>query len=248
MATENVKFFDPADLLAFTGWVRQTPQKNTTKSRASALGADGDEIASQDHGDQTQITVPFVSTGTDGNLTLPQVGAIQNGYHIDGFTLTYVQAGFPTLSVNAHKHGSSAHDTCRTYTPTLTCPAQFGIPDLDTTAAGSFCGFLVDKVVGMRSLTYSMQVNHVDENKGDGSHLAGDNSDATETVGFETTGIATITAPAAGTGGRPWTCDSAGENTSNVAASTASASFTRHVAHDTPSSCVKLMNGGRLNG
>ena len=238
MATEHVQFFNPENLLAFSGWVRQTPQKNTNTNRASALGDDGDEIASQDYGEQTQITVPFVSTGTSGNLTLPQVGAIQNGYHIDGFTLTYNQKGFPTLSVNAHKHGSSAHDTCRTYTPTLTCPAQFGIPDLDVLAniASSFGGFTVDKVVGMRSLTYSMQVNHVDENKGDGSHLAGDNYDATETVGFETTGIATITAPAAGTGQRPWTCDTVGENTSNVAASTASASFTRHVAHDVPAS------------
>ena len=157
---------------------------------------------------------------------------MQNGWHIDSFTLTYNQAGFPTLSVTAHKHGTAAHDTCRTYTPTLTCPAQFGIPDLDETAADSFGGFTVDKIVGMRSLSYSMQVNHQDENKGDGSHLAGDNYDATETVAFETTGIATITAPAPATGFRPWTCESAGENTSNVAASTASASFTRHVAHD----------------
>ncbi len=232
MATENVKFFDPADLLTFTGWVRQTPNKNTNTNRASALGADGDEIASQDWGPQTQITVPFVSTGTSGNLTLPVVGSVQGGWHIDSFSLTYNQAGFPTLSVTAHKHGSTAHDTCRTYTPTLTCPAQFGIPDLGTSAGSSFGGFTVDKIVGMRSLTYSMQVNHVDENKGDGSHLAGDNYDATESVAFETTGIATITAPAAGTGQRPWTCESAGENTSNVAASTASATFTRHVAHD----------------
>ena len=66
MAIENVKFFDPANLLAFSGWVRQTPQKTTNKNRASALGEDGDEIASQDYGDQTQITVPFVSLACPG--------------------------------------------------------------------------------------------------------------------------------------------------------------------------------------
>lgn len=238
MATENVKFFEPENLLSFSGWVRQTPQKTKSTQRASALGEDGDEIASQDYGDQTQITVPFVATATTGNLTLPVIGSIQNGHHIDGFELTYNQAAFPTLSVTAHKHGSSVHDTCRTYTPTLTCPAQFGIPDLDLIAniATSFGGFTVDKIVGLRSLTYSMQVNHEDENKGDGSHLAGDNYDATETVAFETTGIATITAPTPANGERPWTCDSAGESTSNVAASTASASFVRHVAHDVPAS------------
>ena len=225
MATEHVQFFNPENLLAFSGWVRQTPQKNTSMQRASALGEDGDEIASQDHGAQTNITVPFVSTALEGNLTLPVVGAIQNGWHIDGFTLTYQQAGFPTLSVTAHKHGSTAHDTCRTYTPTITAPAQFGIPS-------SFGGITISDNFGMRSLTYSMQVNHVDEQKGDGSHLAGDNYDATETVAVETTGITDISAPTAANGTRPWTCDSKGENTSNVAASTASATFTRHVKHD----------------
>ena len=231
MSSSGVNFFDPDNTLAFTGWERQTPQKSTSTQRASALGADGDEIASRDYGAQTQIPANFVAVAVTGNLTLPVCGEIVGGFHVDGFTLTYNQAGFPTLSVTAHKHGSDSHDTCRKYTPTLACPAQFGIPDLDDDNETSFAGFVSSATVGMRSLTYSMQVNHVDENKGDGSHLAGDNYDATETVSFETTGITTITAPSAGTGETSWTCTSDGENTSNVAASTTSASFTRHVAH-----------------
>lgn len=222
MATEYVQFFNPDALITLSGWMRQTSRDSKTQERASVLGPDGDEVASHLFEEQHNITVPLVSTATTGNLTLPKLGQIINGYHIDGFTLTYNQGGFPQIEINAHKHGSSAHDTCRTYTPSIQAPACFGIPS-------TFGSFSVGSNYGMRSLTYSCSVNHVDENKGDGDHLAGDNYDGTEEVSIETTGVTTIEAP---TG---WTCDSSETNRSNVAAETASASFSHHLTHDSSS-------------
>lgn len=219
----NVKFFNPDELITLSGWMRQTSRDNTTREKASVLGPDGDEVASRLLEEQHNITVPLVSTALTGNLALPKLGQIINGYHVDGFTLTYNQGGFPQIEINAHKHGDSDHDTCRTYTPSITAPAGFGIPS-------SFGSFSIGDTVGMRGLTYSCSVNHVDENKGNGDHLAGDNYDGTEQVSIETTGVTTITAP---TG---WTCDSDEINRSNVAAETHSASFSHHLTHDSQSS------------
>ena len=215
----NVNFFNPDALITISGWTRQSSSNGGSKQRAQALDENGDELAYREHGNQKSVTMNFVATATTGNLTLPKIGAILNGYHVDNFTLTYSQASFPTLSVSAHKHGNAAHDECRTYTPSITAPACFGVPS-------EFGEFDCGDDVGMRSLSYSCQVNHVDENDGAGEHLAGDNYDGSETVSIDTTGITTITAPSG------WTNDSSSESKSNTAAETASASFSHHIQHD----------------
>ena len=191
-----IKFFDPtSEFGALADWEQQTGSNpNTSEQRASALGQHGDEIRWQGYGRQTALAATFVAVKASGLLTVPNVGLVVGGVHIDSLSVAYTNTGFPTLTLNGHRHDSgNSHTACRQYKPTVRLPAVFGCPrELAMTGATPENVFALtpQAEIDTRSVTYTLTTNHVDEMDREGGHLAEDNYDGSETLAVELTGDA----------------------------------------------------------
>jgi hypothetical protein len=232
------KFFSPVDVFGgFSGWVIQTGGNPSTQTgRASELGDDGDEIASEGFDPKTSVSCVYGPIAYTGNLTVPKIGQIKSDYHVDSVVIAYNQQGFPTMTVTGHKHDAGSPDAdCRTYTPTVVLPARkIGIPsalvDTATPTPADVFKLAVAAEVGMKGMTYTLSCTHVDEPDGDGGHLAGDNHDGVEKIDVEMSGEADPDEYTVGTG---WFVETnASGNQGNTSKTTRSVSFVKHIAHD----------------
>ncbi len=234
MANGTVEFFGTESLTApslDTSWTFQNGGAIArTRTRAGELGRTGDEFLSALYGDKsaTSFTYVFKQPQTPvSHYVWPKIGAVLSGWHVDGFSCVWSRdRPAAVLTLNCHRHGSSPHDAGRTYTPSLAAvaPAAFGVP------ADFGDAFALDEeaVVDLRSATYAVQANHVDEDKRDGTHLRGDNYDCSETLSVDLTGAATSDDYETS-----WDMPSDTVTPSNTGATTTSLSFEHHVAHDT---------------
>lgn len=216
----STAFFNPTSPFgALTGWEIQTNTPNTGVTRAQALGSDGDEIASKTHDAKTTVSATYVLNTATG-CKIPKFGEILNGYHVDTVSIQFSNTAFVMMTVTGHKHGTSEHPTCRTYTGSLTqIASNFGCPS-------AIVGMTIPQNAGVRSMTYNLQGNHIDELGSEGDFLASDNYDGNETVNVELCDSGTI---AATTG---WTLVSVGNSFGNNAAETSTATVEKHLSHD----------------
>ena len=210
------------------------PSKQNNK--ASELGSDGDEIASGEFDAKTSVTCVYGPTAYTGNLTIPAVGQIKNGHHVDSVSIAYNQQGFPSMTVTGHKHEAGSPDAdCRTYTAKVVLPARkIGVPsalvDTATPTAGDVFKLNAEAEVGMKGLTYTLSCTHVDEPDGDAGHLAGNNHDGVEKIDVEMSGEADSDEYTVGTG---WFVETnASGNQGNTTKTTRSISMSKHIAHD----------------
>lgn len=217
----SVAFFNPTSPFgALTGWEIQTNTPNTGVTRAQALGSDGDEIASKTHDAKTTVSATYVLKTATG-CKIPKFGEILGGYHVDTVSIQFANTAFVMMTLTGHKHGSSAHPACRTYTGSLTqIASNFGCPS-------TIVGMTIPQNAGVRSMTYNLQGNHVDELGSAGDFLAADNYDGNETVDVELCDSGAISAT---TG---WTLVSTGNSFGNNAAETSTATVEKHIAHNT---------------
>jgi len=221
-----IPFFNPADVLSLSGddWVQQENNITETAQRAQGLDADGNEAANKRHGVTEAGTVVYECHLETGDLTLPKVGIVVGGYHLDNFVVAYNPTGWPRLTASVHNHGANAHAAdLRTFTPTLTLPAQFGVPR--TLGEESFALTAAD--CGVAGMSYSCGCTHVDEDE-NGDHIAGQNRDGDERLTWEFTGVPTVTPKA------DWDEMSDGNVKSNTAAEKSSMSWEHHITHDVP--------------
>ena len=216
-------FFNPASAFGtLTGWEIQTVNPTTSRQRAQALGAYGDEIASQTYDPRTTASATYVATAD--TATVPKAGQILNGYHIDSVTVNFSNTAFVTMTLQGHKHGSASHPAGRTYTGSLsTIGTKFGCP-------AAPLGFTIPTGAGVRSYTYTLTTNHVDELGSQGNYLASDNYDGTEQAEIELCDTGDITAASG------WDLVSDGHTRGNTQAETSTATAERHIAHDTSNS------------
>ncbi len=229
---DRLEFFGPVDPFGLTSWeIQNGPNPSTEYQRASALGSDGDEIAFTQYGGKSSGTCEYVAKVATGTLTIPNVGSVKNGWHIDSVQVSYSQTEWPKLSISCHKHVSGVEDSaCREYAPSLTFPARLiGVP----TSLGDAFSVTTGTTVGLRSIQYQLQCNHVEVENNEGGNLAGDNYDGTETLSVEFTGSVE---PTAWTLGEKWTADTVAKSQSNTEATTTSLSATHHIAHVTSGS------------
>ena len=233
-----VKFFEASDPFSLTDWeVQNGPNPSLVKQRASALNKSGDEFKHGQYGAQYSGTVNYVCKPVSGYASVPKPGQIVSGWHIDSWVVTYTQTGWPTLAITCHKHdttnGGTLDSNCRTYSPSFKVPACFGVPaSVEKSASGATGAIFAlsqSAVVGLRGMTLSMSVNHVDEPDRVGEHFASDNYDGTENIGIEFTGEVESSDY---TLDSDWTDDTLAQNGGNTVASTASLSISHHVAHD----------------
>lgn len=223
MSDIAVGFFNPADVLSLGGdWVQQENNIVNNHQVAIGLGATGDAVAKKSHGGGSSGPVVYECHAETGNLTLPNVGKVA-AFHIDSLQLVYQPTGWPRLTCNVHQHDDNAHADDRTqYAPSITLPAQFGVP----AAAGGVAGAAA--TAAARACTYTLGCTHQDEDGATGNHLAGENRDGIETLAYEYTGDP----GAAVTGPDGWieTSEGAGTAKSNTAAETKGLSWENHVA------------------
>ena len=234
----KVMFFNPDSVIGeLADWeIQEGSNPNVTRQRAQELKANGDELQSVQYGAQIAYSMNYKGKKVTGDaLVIPAPGSIKNGKHVDSVEASYSQTDFPTLAVAAHAHAavdgtSEAHDECRVYTPGVILPPRaIGVPSTLKDTDGETV-FTCPEGVGMRSLTYSLAVNHIDEPDGEGGHLAGQNHDGTETVTLEFTGEVDIADLDIG---ESWKLpDTEGKTRTNTGAHTSSVTLTRHIGFD----------------
>lgn len=216
----SAAFFNPTSPFGdLTGWAIQTNNPTTSVTRAQALGSAGDELASKLHDTRTSVSATYVLQ-TATSCKIPKFGEILGGYHVDTVAITFSNTAFVTMTATGHKHGTSDHPVCRTYTGSLTTIASnFGCPS-------TLVGLQIPSGAGVRSYTWSLQGNHQDELGSAGEFLAADNYDGNETVDVELCDSGTITAE------NGWDITTASNSLGNTQAETASATAEHHLAHD----------------
>ena len=234
MSATVLGFFKPTDVLSLGGsFIPQSDTPSTTLKRAQGLLANGDEGVSKTYGSETKRVVVYEYQSPSGTITLPKLGTIVSSLHIDSADVEYQANGWPKITVNTHQHGTNPHTTmANKYTPSITLPAQFGIPrgllDKATpTPADVFKLSTDDAGIGVKSMKYSISCTHLDEDNEVGEHLAGENRDGVEKLDIGLTGI-----PATVTVGSGWDKLSDGTGKSNTAADTATISLEHHVLRD----------------
>ncbi len=229
MSDPTVGFFNPSDIVGLEGWEVQSDNETMAQDRAQGLDKHGDEEKSQLHNKRITRQIVLKCFATTGNLSLPKGGLVlESGDHLDGWALAKVPTDWPTLTLNLHKHDNgTSHEegSCRTYTPSLTVAAGFGVER----TPGGFALGIGDTAIGMAGFTYSLQVTHQDELDGVGNWLAGENRDGAESVEIQLTGKGATITPIAG-----WDKPGAGDARSNTAAETDSASYVHHLKFDAP--------------
>jgi hypothetical protein len=234
----KVIFFNPDSVIGeLADWeIQEGSNPNVTRQRAQELKANGDELQSVQYGAQVAYSMNYKGKKVTGDaLVIPAPGSIKNGKHVDSVEVSYTQTDFPALAVAAHAHAAldgmpEAHDECRVYTPDVVLPPRaIGVPSTLKDTDGETV-FTCPEGVGMRSLTYSLAINHIDEPDGEGGHLAGQNHDGTETLTLDFTGEIDI----ADLGiGESWKLpDSEGKTRTNAGAHTTSVTLTRHISFD----------------
>lgn len=229
----TVSFFAPSTTLenVVSGGTLQSFNPSKSWERAQGLDKDGDEAASKTHGARSAGAAVFKFFAASGSISLPAPGTVTtDGWHIDSFSLRLSNADWPELTLQVHKHegtrGSHNVGSCRTYTPTLTVTAGFGIVMNSGAIAGTGFTLSPADTIGVTSLEYGMSVTHLDENGSDGDWLAGENRDGVETLTIQTVGKGAVTAPSG------WDQTSDNKTDSNQAADTESWEFVHHVQKD----------------
>lgn len=210
-------FFNPASPFGtLTGWEVQTNNVSNTRQRAQALKSTGDEQAYQTFDEKTSVSATYTCSADEA--AVPVCGDILNGYHVDNIAIQFSNTAFVSMTITGHKHGSSSHDACRTYTGSLTTIASaFGCPS-------SICGFsAVPAGTGIRSISYNLSCNHVDENGSSGAHIGSGNYDGSETVTVDCCDSGDFSAASG------WTVTTDGKNYGNTVAETSTATAEHHI-------------------
>ncbi len=222
-------FFEAASPFGeLAGWEPQDGGGDTTtKDRASALGADGDEFRHADHNEQKTVSATYVPDGTaTDKLAVPKAGCVLDGWVVDSVSLAYSQE-FPVLTVNGHRRTkvvSGAYANMRTYSPTIDLPyVALGVPD----QIGPV------KCEGARSATYELSCTHVPEVGGQDYLVGADNHDGVETLTVES--VCAVTVDSAFADKDKWTDTSRAKNKSNSGATANQVTLVRHLAHDAAS-------------
>lgn len=232
---ERVNFFAPEcpeAILTVLGssWEFQNQNaEQRSKDYINELGKTGDEILKALVNGKTSTGWQFVSTATTGDLTIPKVGQVVGGYHIDSAEVSWDRAQVkPKLTIVGHAHDgvTNGHNDCRTYSPTIEVGATaFGIPaDLGAIKLTEMAE------VDFRSARYSLSCSHIDETGRTGNQLKGENHDGVESFSVEFTGAATSEDYTVSDG---WSNTSNSKTPSNTGATTSSLELVHHISAET---------------
>jgi len=247
MPDPKLGFFDPVDPLSINAaltligddqWIVQSHNPTTARSRVAGMAANGDEGAFATMDVKTSGTVTYECFKTAGYLTLPVVGQVYSGFHVDSAKLTYKANGYPSLELSYHNHATNAHaaSSCNTYVMGRTStgkvaqfPAGIGCPASisDNAAAPATYFAMAHVTIGIKTLTVTLAVTHQDEPGSTGDHLAGENRDGKETLEADFVGVPTTV-----TVYTTFVAPSTGSTTTNAAADTAKHSYERHLARE----------------
>lgn len=198
-----------------TGWEAQNGGDPTiTKTRGSALGANGDECRHTDHSVKETVSCDYVADDAQDSATIPKYGEILNGYHIDSVHVEWSPQDFPKLKVTGHRHDGENHKPCRVYQGSIqSISTALGVP--------SSIGPLSS--TGATGASYDLTANHNDQPGLDAKIVGSGNYDGSETINMESVEDITVTDSSG-----EYTVESAASNRSNTDFTKKSKTVTRH--------------------
>ena len=161
--------------LIANGWIAQNNSDDDNDQRETGKGADGDVIASELFGGRNDVSSVLMNFGTSGNLVLPPIGQVLGGFFLLNWNIVFNQKGWPTMTLTGHQHDQNAHvdGTLNEYSSSLVIPAGFGVPIVFA---------VTDSVSSYQSLTYTLEMDHEDQDDNVGEHLAGESAAGRELV------------------------------------------------------------------
>lgn len=203
------------------GWVpQQGGDPTTTKTRASALGSNGDEFRHTDHSQKDSVSCDYCADDEVDTASVPKAGEILNGYYIDTVHIDWNPQDFPKLKVTGHKHDGKAHTACRTYQGSLSSiSTALGVPSsigpLSSTAP--------------TGASYELTCQHNDTPGGSGEIVGSGSYDGSETFTMESVESISVS----DTSGE-YTVESDASNKSNTDFTKKSKTVTRHFSGTNP--------------
>ena len=152
-------------------WVRQGSSPATALQRAQALGATGQEVAHSLYDSTDSVTENWMAKDVVA-LTLPDLGAVVDGYVVTDITVATSNTGYATLAITAHKHtdGTPAMTAATGYAALIT--AAFGALNLSGATGSSGT---------LNSSSIQATCQHGEAKGADGNNVAGENYNAMQT-------------------------------------------------------------------
>ena len=205
--------FNPTSTIQPGGnWMLQSANTSTSKQRAQALTAKGNEHAHAVYGTRTTESAEFTLGGTyTGDMAVPALG---DG--ITDYTVTYSETDFPQLSVSKDSAAGGG-----TFNLPFKLPARsIGVPAV---IAGVYTSIGSQAV---KQLTVAVTCQHVEEMDGSGEYDPANLSgmrDATVTLTF--TGVSGKPSPAMADG---WELETDNATCSNTAVDGGTATYVKH--------------------
>lgn len=149
-------------------WVRQSSTPQTTKQRAKALDAMGQEVAHTLYDTTEPVSESWVAKDVVA-LDVPNLGATVDGYVVTSIKISTSNTGYATLDITAHKHtdGTPGQTAATGFAALIT--AAYGALNLagSTGASGT-----------LNSSTIEATCQHAEAKGATGDNVAGENYDA----------------------------------------------------------------------
>ena len=171
---------EASDVFGLGGsFIAQSASKSTDLAHAKMKKANGDYEKFSTTFDQIEnISVVYKFNSDTGlGAALPEVGSVNNAYIVTGLDISTTFDDYPEITVTGHQHEANAHEAGNTYA------ISDAIQTIMTGAVGAydFAGEAGDPVC-TQSSTYSLTVNHIDDNCDAGDHWVGTNIEGMESI------------------------------------------------------------------
>jgi hypothetical protein len=212
-------------------WECQSWTETEAKSRATAVGNDGDVVASSLYNTIVSGTARYIYVGTATNLVTAltsagvHVGKVKNGFLITGIEVDYSPCASGKRPVVIFTYRSGPTSDCAVYIPTITLPTFTNstpyVPDLiPHTDADS----------EIQTCTYSLRSDFGFDLGADGEFLAGCNYGGEETISATYVGKPALTTTGWDVTSSPGT---GGGETSNTSYDTYTYTFVKSLTRST---------------
>lgn len=168
MADKTITYGASEGFGAFAGWEAKGTQDSTNKTRAIATSDKGDELASNLHDERREVSSEY-ECNNDTNSIPASIGALVEGLILLGINITTSGERYARMSLSGHNHANNAHASSpalRTATHGITLAKAFGATDFLGGTAGENASAIEGSI--------NIQMDHNDQNDGDGDHLVGE--------------------------------------------------------------------------
>ena len=187
MCADKAVGLEASDLLSLgSQWIPQSTVRSKDYDWARMTKANGDfHMWSDEFGGMMNLTSVYRWGDTVGlGAALPNVGSVSGGYMITEMNIETVYNDWPTITFTAHQHDENVHSGGVQYEPSTEIQSivtgALGALDYASLAASEVCA---------QSSSYTLSVNHLDEDCSSAEHWTGNNIQGVESVSINYIGL-----------------------------------------------------------